>query len=109
MPWPIIVAWTAPKSISAPVAAGKFTYAREMPAAYADNAHADSQLPLPVCVLRLIRTISQSITAPETSRIVVKLAGSTPVCFRTIRHSSELPANAIMASEVRAIMRIYDI
>ncbi len=31
------------------------------------------------------------------------------VCFRATRHSSELPANAIMASDVRATTRTFDI
>jgi hypothetical protein len=56
-----------------------------------------------------MRTTSQSITAPEINRIAVKLAASMPVCLRATRQSSELPANAIMASDVRAIMRAYDI
>ena len=58
------------------------------------------------CVLlRPMLTTSHSISAPEINRIVVKLAASMPVCFSAARHSRELPANAIMASEVRKIRR----
>jgi hypothetical protein len=40
---------------------------------------------------------------------VVKLAASMVVCLSAARQSNELPANAIMASNVRKIMRGYDI
>ncbi|HVO65973.1 MAG TPA: hypothetical protein VMT12_05755 [Syntrophales bacterium] len=66
-------------------------------------------MPWQGCEPRLIRATSQSITAPEISLIVVKLAASMLVCFRAARHSNELHANAIMASDVRATTRAYDI
>jgi hypothetical protein len=50
-------------------------------------------------------TTSHNISAPEIKRIVMKLAASMPVCLSAARHSSELPAKAIMASDVRTIMR----
>jgi len=53
-----------------------------------------------------MRTTSQSTTAPDISRIVVKVAASMVVCVSAIRQSSELPAKAIIASDVRAITRI---
>ncbi|WP_340122501.1 hypothetical protein [Methylobacter svalbardensis] len=56
-----------------------------------------------------IRTISQSATAPEMSRIDVKLAASMPVCFSANRQSNEFPAKAIMASKVRTMIRVRDI
>jgi hypothetical protein len=56
-----------------------------------------------------MRTINQSITAPELSRTVVKLAASMVVCFSATRHRSELHAKAIMASEVRTTTRAGDI
>src|SRR3990172_4551873 len=46
-------------------------------------------------------TISQSAIAPESMRIDVKVAGSIAVCFSAMRHSSELPAKAIIANDVR--------
>jgi hypothetical protein len=54
-------------------------------------------------------TIKNSATAPEISRMTVKLAGSILVCFSASLHSSELPANASMASEVNPKMRSGDI
>jgi hypothetical protein len=53
-----------------------------------------------------MRTTSHSTTAPDISRIVVKVAASILVCVSAIRQSRELPAKAIMASAVRAITRI---
>jgi hypothetical protein len=44
---------------------------------------------------------SQSTIAPDNIRIEVKLAASMVVCLRAIRHSSELPANAIMDNAVK--------
>ena len=66
-------------------------------------------MPMPGGVPRFIRVTSQSITAPEISRIVVKLVGSMLWFLKATRHSSELPAKAIMASDVRARTREYDI
>ena len=48
----------------------------------------------------LIFMMSQSATAPEKMRMNVKLAASMLVCFSANRQSSELLANAIMASSV---------
>src|SRR6185295_15171499 len=71
---------------------------------------ADRQVPPPAPSLRrLNRTTSHSVMAPETNRTVVKLAGSMLVCRSANRHSSELPAKAIMASDVRASRRTKDI
>ena len=56
-----------------------------------------------------IRTMIQSIIAPESKRIIVKLAASIPVFFRAMRQSSELPAKAIMVRDVRANIRAGDI
>ena len=47
-----------------------------------------------------ITAIAASIAAPETSRIVVKDAGSIDPPPSARRHSSELAANAMSASEV---------
>ena len=52
---------------------------------------------------RIIRTTSHSVIAPETSLMTVKLAASMLVCLRAIRQSSELPVNAIIASDVRQL------
>src|SRR6266850_6882678 len=60
---------------------------------------------LPVRML----TISQSAIAPESMRIEVKVAGSIAVCFNAMRHSSELPANAIIANDVRITIRVREI
>src|ERR1700730_5299150 len=50
--------------------------------------------------------ISQSAVAPERMRTSVKLAASMLVCFSAARQSSELPANAIIASSVRTKSRL---
>ena len=75
-----------------------------------NSAHADGQFPLPLvspafAVLRML-TISPSIKAPETKRIVVKLAASILVCLSASRQSNEFPANASMAIAVKAIVRM---
>src|SRR4051794_16422866 len=70
---------------------------------------AERQVPTPVRELLLKRTTSQSVIAPEINRTVVKLAGSMLACRSAKRHSSELPANAIMASDVNATTRTNDI
>src|SRR3954462_10320113 len=70
---------------------------------------ADRQVPRPVPPLRLKRTTSHNVRAPDTNRTVVKLAGSMLVCRSANRHSSELPANDIRASDVSARMRTKDI
>jgi len=48
----------------------------------------------------LIFMMRHSATAPEKMRMNVKLAASMLVCFSANRQSSELLANAIMASSV---------
>lgn len=68
-----------------------------------------SQLPPPEPAPRRTYTISKSINAPEIRRIVVKLAASMLVCRSAMRQSNELLANATMASDVRTIVRGYDI
>jgi len=52
------------------------------------------------------RTITASISAPEASRIEVKLAASIVVSRSAMRHSSELLAKASIASVVRMAMRV---
>src|SRR5438874_6861555 len=107
----IIVACTAPNKSNAPVPAERSTYAKEKAAAYAKSASAESQLPR---MRRLsagleawrIFTISQSAAAPEKMRTKVKVAASTVVCFSAARQSSELLANAIIASSVRMNTRV---
>ena len=42
-------------------------------------------------------------------RIDVKVAGSIAVCFSAMRQSSELPANAIIANDVRTRIRVLEI
>src|SRR4029077_6702105 len=49
----------------------------------------------------------QSATPPEKMRTNVKLAGSIVVCLSAARHSSELLANAIIASRVRKKIRVF--
>src|SRR5882672_12380422 len=56
-----------------------------------------------------VLTISQSAIAPESIRIEVKVAGSIAVCFSAVRHSSELPANAIIANDVSIKTRVREI
>eukprot|EP01136_Pigoraptor_vietnamica_P032189 Opistho-1_new@93748 len=48
------------------------------------------------------RTTSASVIAPDASRMLPKLAGSMPPCCSASRHSSELAANATMATAVSA-------
>ena len=50
--------------------------------------------------------MSQSAAAPEKMRMNVKLAASILVCFSAARQSSEFPANAIIASNVKIKSRI---
>src|SRR5437764_5246820 len=50
--------------------------------------------------------MSQSAAAPEKMRTKVKVAASTVVCFSAARHSSELLANAIIASSVSMKTRV---
>jgi hypothetical protein len=90
------------------VAAGKITYANENPAAYANNANADNQLPSPERAPDLIREITHNVIAPDTNRSEVKLAASMSVSFSARRHSSELPAKANMASDVKVMSRAVD-
>ncbi|HEY6094245.1 MAG TPA: hypothetical protein VIU93_04755 [Gallionellaceae bacterium] len=53
-------------------------------------------------------TSSHNISAPESRRSVVKLAGSMLVFLSATRHSSELPAKASMASDVSTMRRRRD-
>src|SRR5215471_2664593 len=55
--------------------------------------------------MRHIFVMSHSATAPEKMRTVVNVAGSIPVCFKARRQSSELLANATIASDVSRKMR----
>ena len=61
-----------------------------------NSANAAPQLPAPGEVPRLMRTTSHSTSAPDISRIVVKVAASMVVCVSAIRQSSELAAKAII-------------
>jgi len=54
-------------------------------------------------------TISHNTSAPETMRMVVKLAASIAGALSAARHNSELPAKAIMASTVKTAVRAIDI
>jgi hypothetical protein len=56
-----------------------------------------------------MRTINQSISAPDSRRMVVKLAASMLVFLSARRHSSELLANANIASNVSVTRRAEDI
>jgi hypothetical protein len=51
--------------------------------------------------------MSQSAAAPEKMRTNVKLAASILVSFKAARQSSELLANAIIASSVRRKSRVF--
>ena len=55
---------------------------------------------------RRICITSQSAAAPEKMRVKVKVAASTVVCFSAARQSSELLANAIIASSVSMKTRV---
>src|SRR5947207_2712324 len=55
---------------------------------------------------RRICITSQSAAAPEKMRMKVKVAASTAVCFSAARQSSELLANAIIASSVSMKTRV---
>ncbi len=55
---------------------------------------------------RRICITSQSAAAPEKMRMKVKVAASTVVCFSAARQSSELLANAIIASSVSMKTRV---
>jgi len=48
--------------------------------------------------------ISQSVTAPETRRMLEKLAGSMSVLVRANLQSTELAAKATIARSVRSIV-----
>jgi hypothetical protein len=50
--------------------------------------------------------ISQSATAPETSLIEVNVAASICVFLSATRQSSEFPANATIASNVKSAARV---
>src|SRR6266496_2840664 len=50
--------------------------------------------------------MSQSAAAPEKMRTKVKVAASTVICFSAARQSSELLANAIIASNVSMKTRV---
>src|SRR5258706_14835084 len=52
--------------------------------------------------------MSQSAMAPDNTRIDVKVAGSIAVYFNAIRHRRELPAKAIIASDVRIKTRVRE-
>src|SRR5258708_2397179 len=62
---------------------------------------------LPAAVGRDLRAsmIAASTSAPEASRMVVKLAASIAVSRSAMRQSSELPANASMANTVSRVTR----
>jgi len=55
----------------------------------------------------LIFIMTQSATAPEKIRTKVNVAASMWVCFSAARQSSELLANAIIATSVR--IKILDV
>ena len=55
---------------------------------------------------RRICITSQSAAAPEKMRVKVKVAAATVVCFSAARQSSELLANAIIASSVSMKTRV---
>src|SRR5258708_5209464 len=59
------------------------------------------QLPPAVGASPRRRRMTTSISAPEASRIEVKLAASIAVSRSAMRHSRELLANASIASAVR--------
>src|SRR6266513_1209677 len=122
-PQRIMVACTAPNKSSAPVPAERSTYANEKAAAYAKSASAEIQLPArptdepkylstkgeaALLTINLLRNsmMSQSAAAPEKMRTKVKVAASTVVCFSAARQSSELLANAIIASSVSMKTRV---
>jgi hypothetical protein len=58
---------------------------------------------------RAKRTISQSTTAPDTKRMDVNVAASIVVCVNAMRHSTELPAKAIIVTRVRKAVRINEV
>src|SRR5262245_23844165 len=51
------------------------------------------------------RTIAHSISAPESSRMLEKLAASMLACCSASRHSSELAAKATIAAAVSSAVR----
>src|SRR2546421_12836400 len=73
--------------------------------AYASSANADGQLPPGARRLLLTFTSIHNVTAPATSRMLVKLAGSMCVCRNAIRHSTELAANASNANRAAPAAR----
>src|SRR4051794_3432104 len=62
---------------------------------------AELQLPAFLHSDLLMLMISQSVMAPEIIRTNVNVAGSIRVCLSAPRQSRELPAKAIIASNVR--------
>lgn len=54
------------------------------------------------------RTNIPSTSAPDSKRMVVKLAASIAVWWSAARHKRELPAKASSANDIRLIKRIRD-
>src|SRR6266403_87613 len=71
------------------------------------SASADHQFPDSCEAPLRILIITQSTAAPEKMRTSVKVAASMLVCFSAARQSSELLANAIIASSVRVKTRVF--
>src|SRR6266853_4803188 len=71
------------------------------------SASADHQFPDSCEAPLRILIITQSTAAPEKMRTRVKVAASMLVRFSAARQSSELLANAIIASSVRVKTRVF--
>lgn len=72
-----------------------------------NNIRADRQEAGVVCFVRQFgSTISNSVTAPETALMVVKLAASISPSPSAALHSSEFAAKAIIAIKVSHMVRI---
>jgi len=93
----IIVSWTTPNRISAPVAADTRVYANENGIAYRNKMPADVHEPEDIPRFPVNAVTSNSVSAPEANRIVEKLAGSMEPLRSATRHNTELPANATSA------------
>ena len=52
---------------------------------------------------------SNNSNAPDTKRIDVNVAASIEVCFNAMRHSNELPANAIIVMKMKKAVRREEI
>src|SRR5688572_14463741 len=104
-----IVNCTLPNMMSAPVPALRLAYAKENGTAYTASRPADVQEPVAgTTFLRLQAVTSSSVTAPDTRRMVEKVAASTAASRSAMRHRTEFAAKATSAIVVNAVLGMCD-